>query len=167
MYGGFILVRGYQPIDVVRIPVHEGLWCTIICPGVVIRTKEARSILPASIPLTDVVAQTGNAAGLIAGLLLGDFALVGRSLHDVIAEPTRSALIPGFAKLKTAAMRSGALGCSISGSGPAVFALSATKGIADAVASHMGSVLGEMNLPFRMYVSGVSQRGARIVEGQA
>ena len=86
LWGGFVLIRGYDPIDVVHLPVPPDLWCTVLCPCLEIRTDEARRILPPVVPLRDVVAQTGNAAGLVAGLLTGDYGLIGRSLHDRIAE---------------------------------------------------------------------------------
>ena len=163
LYGGFILVRGYHPIDIVRIPVPGGLWCAVISPDVVIRTKEAREILPTSIPLDHVVMQTGNAAGLVAGLLLDDFELIGRSLHDVIAEPVRGRLIPGFADMRSAALAAGALGCSISGSGPAMFALASSRPVAEHAAIAMRTVLQERKLTCQSYVTGISQRGAEIV----
>ena len=164
LWGGFVLVRGYDPIDVIHLPVPESLWCTIVCPSIEIRTEEARRILPQMVPLRDVVAQTGNAAGLVAGLMKGDFALIGRSLHDRIAEPVRAGLIPGFAEMKQAALDAGVLGCGISGSGPAIFALSSSEVTARRSASAMGEVVRSHLLAYESYISRISSRGARLVE---
>ncbi len=163
LYGGFILVRGYNPIDVVRIKPPEALWCTIVYPHIEIMTIEARKILPQAVPLHDVITQTGNAAGLVAGLLTGDLGLISRSLNDVIAEPARAHLIPGFHNMKRAAIASGALGCSISGAGPSVFALSASKKIAESVGEAMSEVLHGVGCKHSHLVSGICRTGARIV----
>ncbi len=162
--GGFVLVRGYDPIDVVSVSVPGSLWCTVLSPGIEIRTEHARRILPAAFPLKDVVTQTGNAAGLIAGLIMGDYALIGRSLNDVIAEPARRHLIPGFDLLREAALRHGALGCGISGSGPSVFALSVSREEAAEIAAEMGTVLTEAGYPYTTIISRVGAPGARILE---
>jgi len=163
LWGGFVLVRGYDPIDVVHLHVPENLWCTVVCPSIEIRTEEARRLLPQTIPLCDVVAQTGNAAGLVAGLMMSDYDLISRSLHDRIAEPARARLIPGFAGMKQAALQAGALGCSISGSGPAIFALSASESAARRAASAMSDVVRSNGLDHQSIVSKISQPGARVV----
>jgi homoserine kinase len=164
LWGGFVLVRGYDPIDLIHLPVPERLWCAVVCPSIEIKTEQARRMLPQTVPLGDVVAQTGNAAGLVAGLLTQDYALIGRSLHDRIAEPVRAALIPGFAEIKRAATDAGALGCSISGSGPAVFAMCASEREARAAAAGMGDAVRAQQLEHQSYVSRISRQGARVVE---
>ncbi len=163
LYGGFILVRGYNPIDVVRIKPPESLWCTILYPHIEIMTIEARKILPQTVPLRDVITQTGNAAGLVAGLLTGDLGLISRSLNDVIAEPARAHLIPGFQEIKRAALAAGALGCSISGAGPSLFALSASRRSAEMAADAMSKVLRGIGCRHSHLVSGICRAGARIV----
>jgi homoserine kinase len=115
------------------------------------------------VPLPDVVTQTGNAAGLVAGLLTSDFRLIGRSLQDVIAEPVRGKCIPGFAEMKSAALAAGALGCSISGSGPALFALSPSRDIGQSIARAMGRVLDELGCPYDTFVSTINSTGARVL----
>lgn len=162
LLGGFVLVRGYDPVDLVHIPPPDDLWCTIVRPHVEIRTKESRQALPRQVPLHDVVTQTGNAAGLIAGLLTADYGLIGRSLHDVIAEPVRGPMIPGFAAMKQAAMDAGALGCSISGSGPSVFALCRSARTAAAVSDAMGGALEAIACPHSRFISRISPEGARL-----
>lgn len=163
LWGGFILVRGYDPPDIVQIPVSAPLWCTVVRPHTEICTKEARKILPGSIPLPDVVRQTGNAAGLVAGLMSGDVGLISRSLHDVIAEPARRHLVPSFEEMKAAALVAGALGCSLSGSGPSVFALATSRKIAGCIGKAMGAVLDKVSCPYSIIVSGINSTGARII----
>ena len=163
LWGGFVLVRGYRPVDVVSVSVPFSLWCAVVSPQIEIKTDHARKILPKSFPLDDVITQTGNAAGLIAGLITGDFSLISRSLHDVIAEPVRQHLIPGYALMKEAALAHGALGCGISGSGPSLFALASSRSAAEAIASAMGDVLRETGSPYATLVSRVGAGGARII----
>jgi homoserine kinase len=163
LWGGFILVRGYHPIDIVHIKSPQNIWCTIIHPHLEIETKESRKILPKQIPLADLVTQTGNAAGLIAGLLTEDYALIGRSLQDVVAEPARMHLIPGFKAMKVAAIEAGAIGCSISGSGPSVFAISTTNESAKAAGAAMGRILDSLGCAHTIFVSGISGAGAKVI----
>ncbi len=163
LWGGFILVRGYHPIDVIQVRVPKSLWCTVIHPEIEIKTKESRKLLPRQVPLEDVITQTGNAAGLMAGLLQEDYNLIGRSLQDVIAEPARKHTIPGFDRVKTAALGAGALGCSISGSGPSLFALSKSEHVAREVADAMSGVLDSMGCPYQTFVSSVCRTGARLI----
>jgi homoserine kinase len=164
LWGGFVLVRGYDPIDLVHLPPPSGLWCAVVCPSIEIRTDEARRLIPQMIPLKDVIAQTGNAAGLVAGILKGDFGLISRSLHDRIAEPARAGLIPGFHEIKRAALESGSLGCSISGSGPALFALCSSEALARRSGAAMADVLQARGLPYQLYLSAISSVGAHLVE---
>ena len=122
LFGGLVLVRSADPPDVVRLPAPPGLRCAMVLPRQRLDTRAARAVLPEAVPLHDVIAQTANLAGVVAGCCSGDLALIGRSLMDVVVEPHRAPLIPGFAAVKAAAMEAGALGCSISGGGPSVFA---------------------------------------------
>lgn len=163
LYGGFTLIRGYDPLEIVEIETPEELYCTVIHPNIVINTSEARALLPREIPLCDAVTQWGNAAGLIAGLLKGDYGLISRSLKDVIIEPIRASLIPGFPKIKEEAIKNGALGCSISGSGPAIFALSSNSNIAKIVGEKMFKVLKETGLSGEWFVSKINREGPKIL----
>lgn len=163
LYGGFILIRGYDPVDIVEIDVPENLYCTIIHPHIEISTKESRRLLPKQIPLRDAITQWGNTAGLIAGLLKKDFGLISRSLKDVVAEPVRCPMIPGFQEMKEAAIESGALGCSISGSGPSLFALSDAKLTAEKTGAAMQDALNKFHLESDIYVSKINRHGPRII----
>lgn len=166
LLGGFVLIRSYDPLDLVRLSSPPGLYCAVVHPHISIRTEDARKILRKQIALKAAIVQWGNIAGLIAGLLKNDLALVARSLQDVIVEPERALLIPGFAEVKAAALSAGALGCSISGSGPSVFALCDDEQRALAVAETMRSAFARHQLSADVFVSAVDQRGPRILSAE-
>ena len=164
LMGGFVLVRSYDPLDVIRIPTPDALRVTVIHPHVEVQTRDARSILRKQISLKDATIQWGNTAGLVAGLWKCDFELIGRSMQDVIIEPIRSILIPGFDAVKASAMQAGALGCGISGSGPSIFALSHDQETAEEVGRKMQNAFGALNIDSEVYISPVNRQGPRIVE---
>ena len=163
LLGGFTLIRGYNPIDIIHLNVPIDLACAVVLPQVEIRTSEARGMLPSDIPLKTAITQWGNVGGLVAGLQMSDYDLIGRAIQDVVAEPIRRTLIPGYESIKSAAMKAGALGCSISGSGPAVFALCKGRQTAQSVGYEMFSILDEMGVQCKLYVSSINQKGARII----
>ena len=163
LMGGVVLIRSSDPPDLVRLPVPTGLAVALLSPDVEIRTAEARSMLPTEIPLTRAVSQWGNLAALVASLHSGDLALMGRSLLDVVAEPVRAALIPGFDRVKQAALAGGAIGCSISGSGPAVFALAASTARAAAVGEAMKGAFAAVGHNAVSYVSEIGTSGPRLL----
>ncbi|MCU7493824.1 MAG: homoserine kinase [Ignavibacteria bacterium] len=163
LYGGFILIRGYNPPDIVEIPVPEGLFCTVIHPHTEINTRESRKLLPALVTLEDAKTQWGNTAGLIAGLMKPDFGLIARSLQDVIIEPARKSTIPCYEKIKQASLEAGALGCNISGSGPSIFALSDSLSTARLVGEKMRLAL-DGNIGSEVYVSAINRRGPYVIE---
>jgi homoserine kinase len=162
--GKFALIRGYNPLDIIEIDSPNDLYCTVIHPLIQIKTIEARKILPEQIPLKSAVTQWGNVAGLISGLYQSDYQLIGRSMEDVIVEPARASLIPEFYKLKNSAIKAGALGCSIAGSGPAVFAFSKGEEIANAVRDAFNHVYSSTAIDFHLFISKISQRGSRIIK---
>jgi homoserine kinase len=165
MLGNFILIRSYNPLDLITIPSPEHLFCTLVHPHTELRTSFARSVLPKAIPLSTATQQWGNVGALVAGLLKSDYDLIGRALVDVIAEPKRAPLIPGFFEVKQAALDSGALGCSIAGSGPSLFAFSSSRQTALAVGSAMQSAFihSNANLQSDMWVSPICKEGARVL----
>ena len=164
LLGGFVLIRSYQPLDVVCIAAPDELVCAIVHPQIEIRTEDARKILRSKIMMRDAVVQWGNTAGLIAGLLTDDYPLIGRSLTDVIIEPARAILIPCFHRVKEAALEAGALGCSISGSGPAIFALTRGLQAATQAADAMAAVYRSNGIACEVYVSAINRRGAVVLE---
>ncbi|UCF97833.1 MAG: homoserine kinase [Spirochaetaceae bacterium] len=164
LLGGFVLIRSYEPLDVVQLPVPGGLAVATVHPHTEIKTEDARRILKKELRLSDAVRQWGNLAALVAALFQGDMDLLSRSLQDVVAEPRRGLLIPGFAKVKQTALHSGALGCSISGSGPSVFSLCVSMQKAKAVGRAMQSAFAEVGLDSDVYLSGINQSGPVILE---
>jgi len=163
LFGGFILVKTHQPPDVITLPTPENLHCTIVHPHIEIKTRNSRMILKKEILLEKAVTQWANVGALVAGLYKNDYDLIARSLEDVIIEPVRSVLIPGYAEMKSAAMQGGALGCSISGSGPSVFALSKSKKDAELIGEKMGDSLKILGLDFDVYISKINTEGARVI----
>jgi homoserine kinase len=135
----------------------------VIHPKIEIRTEMARQILKKEIPLKQLVLQTGNAAGLIAGLIQGDFSLIHKSLKDAVIEPMRSPLIPGFYEIQAAALEEGALGCSISGSGPSLFALTQSKAQAERVGSAMRKACLAKELDCDLYLCALNRQGTKII----
>ena len=164
LLGGFVLVRSASPLDVVPLHTPSNLWVSLIHPLIEVKTRNARDILKKSLSLKDAVTQWGNVAGLVTALFTEDYSLLARSLHDGIVEPVRSMLIPRFDRLKQAALDAGALGCSISGSGPSVFALSAGRAGAEKVTEAMRRVYASTDVPFETFTSAISPQGCRIVK---
>jgi homoserine kinase len=162
LMGGFVLVRSYHPLDVIQINTPAELYCTLIHPHLEVNTKDARNLLKKNLPLEDAIKQWGNTAGLIAGLLQEDYELIGRSIEDVIVEPVRSILIPGYDTVKEAALEAGALGCGISGSGPSMFALSRGKARAEAIATAMQQAFKQLSIDGEVYVSAINSQGPQI-----
>lgn len=162
--GGLILVRTQTPPDILRLPVPDGLTAVVVHPDLEIETAKARTLLGTTVPLGDAVKQWANLGALVHGLHVGDSALISRALVDSIAEPRRASLIPGLAAIKAAAVEAGALGCSISGSGPSLFALCMGTAASRQVAEAMGaSVAREIGGHYQTYISPVANRGARVV----
>lgn len=163
LLGGFVLIRSYDPLDVIKLPTPEKLYCTLIHPQIEVKTKDARGILRQKIEMKQAVEQWGNLGGLVAGIMTSDYSLIGRSLKDVIVEPVRSILIPGFYEAKAAAMENGALGSSISGSGPSIFALSTTEEDATRIGNAMKEVYDNLNIESEVYISKVNPTGPRVL----
>jgi homoserine kinase len=163
LFGGFLLIRENNPPDIVELPVPENLYCTIIHPEIEINTVDARNILAPNVPLKDAVKQWANTAGLVAGLYRKDLTLISRSMNDYIIEPQRAKLIPHFYEIKKAALDRGALGCSISGSGPSLFALSNSQEIAQKIAGSMSAVLANYNICNQIYISTINTEGPKII----
>ncbi|SDF06957.1 homoserine kinase [Cellulophaga baltica] len=163
LFGGFTLVRSYQPLDVIKINTPKELYATVIHPQIEVKTSDSRRILKTTISLEDGIKQWGNVGGLIAGLFTEDYELIGRSLEDHIVEPIRSILIPGFDMVKQKAIESGALGCGISGSGPSVFALSKGIETAKKVAQAMTDVYDKIGIDYDIHVSKVNTEGIKVL----
>jgi len=161
LMGGFVLVRSYEPLDLIALPTPENLFAAIVYPDVEVPTKDARQMIRSKVLLKDAVTQWGNVAGLVSGLFLNDIDLVGRSMKDVLVEPTRSILIPGFETLRELAMENGAVGFGISGSGPSVFALAKDEATARKITDAQQKHLTKLNINSNAYVSSVNAEGPR------
>jgi homoserine kinase len=164
VYGGLVLVRVANPPDVIRLPVPAGLTAVVVHPDLEIETAKARALLGTSVPLADAIRQWANLGALVHALHAGDFDLLSRALEDSIAEPRRAPLVPGLASIKQAAAAAGALGCSLSGSGPSLFALCRDAATATSVAAAMtAAVIEHIGGAPQTYVSPIAPRGARVV----
>lgn len=161
--GGVTLIRSIHPIDIVPLAAPD-LYVTVVHPQIEVRTADARQILKQQVYLKDAIRQWGNIAGLVAGFMRNDKALIGRSLEDVIIEPVRSILIPGFDVIKSRCKEAGALGGGISGSGPSIFMLSETAAIAKEVGAVMQAVYEEVGIENYVYVTTINNDGVQVVE---
>lgn len=164
LLGGFTLVRSYDPLDVIELDYPKELYVTVVHPQIEVKTADSKKILKRQIQLKDAITQWGNVGGLVAGLAKGDYELIGRSLVDVVAEPTRSMLIPLFNEVKETAIRSGALGCSISGSGPSIFALTKDRETANTISLKFREIYSSNNIDANVYVSSVNANGAEVIK---
>jgi len=164
LFGGFTLVRSYEPLDVVPIPSPEELYATVIHPQIEVKTSDSRKILKTNITLKDGIRQWGNVGGLVAGLFTSDYNLIGRSLEDYIVEPIRSILIPAFDEVKSKSIEAGALGGGISGSGPSIFALSKGEETAQEVAKKMKKVYQNIGIDYEIHVSKINPTGIKILD---
>jgi homoserine kinase len=160
--GGVSLIRSIHPLDIVSIPVPD-LHVTIVHPQIEVRTSDARQILKQQVLLKDAIRQWGNIAGLVAGFMKQDYDLIGRSLEDVIIEPVRSILIPGFDEVKTKCKEAGALGGGISGSGPSIFMLSKEKKTAIEVETVMKGVYDKIGIDYNTYVTTINKNGVELL----
>jgi len=162
LFGGLVLTVGIDNPFVKQIPVPESIRCVLVHPHMVLATREARAILSKTVPLSDVIWQQANLAGFLAGCYSNDIALIRESLLDVVIEPQRQVLIPGFADVKQAALAAGALGGSISGAGPTVFAW-ADEADAERVRFGMVEAFARHGLDSDSWVSAIDRAGARVV----
>lgn len=163
IYGGVTLIRSIFPLDIIRIP-SPALHVIVVHPQIEIKTSDARQILRKEVLLKDAIRQWGNIGGLVAGFMKKDYELIGRSLEDVIIEPVRSMLIPGFDEVKRTCKEAGALGGGISGSGPSIFMLSKDQPTAIRVEQLMKETYDRIGLACNTYVTTVNQHGVSILE---
>jgi len=161
LYGGFTLVKSLEPLEILQIPTPDDLFAVVIHPQIEIKTADARKILPKDISLKNAIIQWSNVGSLIHGLHSNDYELISRSLEDVIVEPFRSQLIPGFGTIKKAALEHGALGTGISGSGPSVFSLCKSQTTAIKVEKAIRKAYSKYTIPFEIYVSKINMDGIK------
>jgi homoserine kinase len=164
IYGGFILVRSYRPLEIIKLPVPGELRVVAIHPQIAIKTKDARDVLPTKIALKDAVTQWANVGGLISGLYTDNYNLISNSLVDIIVEPVRKEFIPFFDDVKNSALKAGALGAGISGSGPTIFALCKGDEIAENVYKSIEESYKNRGINFEMFISKVNPKGIKILK---
>lgn len=166
LYGGLTLTRSVDPLDVVPLALPESVFCVLVHPHARLDTREARAVLKPEILLVDHVRQSSNLAGFIAGCFRNDIDLIKRSMSDILIEPQRQRLIPAFGVAKKTALDHGALGCSISGSGPSLFAWAASETSAMIVREGIVSAIERHGLKADSWVSPLSMDGARIMKSR-
>ena len=162
IYGGVTLIRSIFPLDIIPVSAPP-MYITVVHPQIEVKTSDARQILRKEILLKDAIQQWGNIAGLVTGFLKNDYQLISRSLEDVLIEPVRSILIPGFDEVKKKSKEAGALGGGISGSGPSVFMLSEHEQTAKQVESVMIDIYNKIGIEYKTYVTTMNNEGVKIV----
>jgi homoserine kinase len=163
IFGGFTLVKSTSPLEVLQLPTPNDLYATIIHPQIEVKTSEARAILPKEVPMKDAITQWANVGSLVHALHTDDYELIQRSLKDVIVEPYRSQMIPHFSEVKEAALKAGALGCGISGSGPSIFSLSKGIETANKVENAIRKAYRKTGIDFYTFVSKINTDGIKIL----
>lgn len=163
IFGGITLIRSIFPLDIISISAPP-LFITVVHPQIEVKTADARQILRKEVLLKDAIKQWGNIGGLVAGLIKQDYELIGRSMEDVIIEPVRSILIPGFDLIKKQCKEAGALGGGISGSGPSIFMLSKNETTAQQVEQIMKNIYLHIGLAHYTYVTTLNTQGCTIIE---
>jgi homoserine kinase len=163
LLGGIVLIRSLDPLDLVELPILDELWVVVARPDQQLRTAEARSVLPAQISRADAVHQAAQVGAMVAALATGNYDLLGRAIDDRIAEPARMALLPGFREAKQAALAAGALGSSISGSGPTAFALVRGHASGERVAAAMAAAYASGGHRSEVRVARIDRQGARVL----
>lgn len=162
LFGGLVLTVGIDHPRVKQIPVPPEVRAVMMHPHMFLSTKQARAILKRTVDLSDFVWQTANLAGFISGCYTNDLDMIRASLEDVVIEPQRQALIPGFQDVRRAAMDAGALGCSISGAGPTTFAW-ARESSAAAVRDAMKKEFERRSVQVDEWIISIDSAGARVV----
>lgn len=164
LMGGFVLIKSYEPLDLIRLPTPAGLHCAIVFPEVDVPTRDARNMIRSKVLLKDAVIQWGNIAGLVSGLFMNDLDLIGRSMKDILVEPVRSILIPDFYRMREIAMENGALGFGISGSGPSVFAFTRDEQAAHNITQKIEQHLNSLHISSKAYASAINTIGPKVLD---
>ena len=158
--GGLIMIRDNETLDFKKIHVPPGLFVAVIYPHITVLTRDSRAILAPDVSLKTVIRQSGNLAGFIASMYTADFEMMRRSLEDLIIEPQRAALIPGFYELKEMALKTGCLGFSISGAGPSMFALCDNSHLAEEICTKATGILAGKKIKADTFLSKINLEGA-------
>jgi homoserine kinase len=163
LYGGFILIRCYNPIDVIKIPIRANLYCSILYPDIEVKTSEARKLVKKNVRIHSAVSQAGNSAALITALLTKDYKLLSRTVVDNFAEPYRARLVKGYNEIRYAALNAGAINCNITGSGPSMFAFCRSKQKAEEIVIAMKTASSKYTKKNKTYISKINFNGPKIL----
>ena len=163
LFGGFTLVKSLSPLEILEIPSPDNLFATIIHPQIEVKTADSRAILPKEVKLQDAIVQWANFGSLIHSLHTSNYQLMKRSLHDAIIEPHRCKLIPFYKEVKYVALKSGALGTNISGSGPSIFSLSEGIETASLVSDAIKKVYSNTGINFDIHISKINTEGIKVL----
>lgn len=164
LLGGFTVIRSYDPLDVFKLPHVANLYVAIIHPRIEVKTSVSKKMLKKEIPMSMAIRQWGNVAGMITGLMSDDYSLIGRSMEDYVAEPVRSMMIPGFDTIRSQALKKGAIGTSISGSGPSIFAFCTSGEKAEELCMLFSNVYMEMDIEHNLYQSKINHSGTTRID---
>lgn len=166
LLGGLVLIRSLDPSDVIQLPIPNDLYVALLFPHITILTKEARGILSPQVSMKQFIQQTANMGAVVAALYRQDWELLQRSLVDSVIEPQRAKLIPFLNEVKKASYNAGAIACSISGAGPAIFSLAKGKVTIDKISNAIQDVMHELKVPHDIHISKINQRGSVLMEGR-
>lgn len=164
LMGGFTIVKGYHPLEVFKIPFPEEMHIAVVHPQVEVKTSEARKLLPDQVTLEDHTKQGGNIAGMIAGMTTKNYEWIKASMHDLIAEPKRAQLIPAYEEAKATALKNNAIACSISGSGPSIFAFTKTESEANLICEVWEALYDKHQIPTKTYTSLINGEGCKVLK---
>ena len=165
MLGGFTLIYSYNPLQIIQLPTPNNMVAVVVSPDFELKTSHSRTVLPTEISLKNALSNCANLAAMVAAIYRNDVKLIGNSVSDHIVEPARASLIPGFTDVKKAALESGAYGCSISGAGPSVFAITDDADLAAEIAKNMQDAFGNHGLKSTAYISKINDKGAHEING--
>jgi homoserine kinase len=160
--GGFVIIKNTNPLELINVSIGD-YYFSVIHPKIKVSTKMARELLPENIKLKDAVKQWGNIASLVYGFTSDNVNLIKSSMEDYIIEPVRSKLIPHYDKVKESALKNGAIGCSISGSGPSIFSMSESYEDSKRILSEMEKVFNVHSISYHSYLSKINKRGITIL----
>ena len=164
LLGGFVLIRSYDPLDIISVKGPDDLFAAVVHPHIELNTSDSRRVLNKEVSVADAIIQSANTAGFMVALIKSDYELMKRSMSDLLAEPRRTQLIPGYDAIKNAAMEAGAIGCGIAGSGPSIFALCKGKTTANKVAKIIQDGFSGIGLLNEGYVSQLNAPGTIIID---
>ena len=165
MLGGFTLIYSYNPLQIIQLPTPNNMVAVVVSPDFELKTSRSRAVLPTEVSLKNALSNCANLAAMVAAIYRNDVKLIGNSVSDHIVEPARASLIPGFTDVKKAALESGAYGCSISGAGPSVFAITDDADLAAEIAKNMQDAFGNHGLKSTAYISKINDKGAHEING--